>query len=293
MLADVITLTMKTRPEDEYLYAGMGSFAYRDFVLFHKLFGFKDMFSAESFSPQAQRCKFNKPYPNVHLKLQEVGAMLDELSWDQPYTVWLDYDGKLEGHVFDAVQTVATKAPTGTLLIVTVNVNYGPEAADGNFLQMLEDQVGSLTFERLNLNRDDFLGDRAAPTIDRILFDFLLSSTRNNLNNKEGDPIRPQSSLLFRYEDGAEMATAVYFLGASVEAERFKRLLVKSSLRHFIGKKPYSIHVPIMTPRERRYLEQHLKNMKDALKETGLDKNQLHDFKHIARYWPYFAEVDL
>lgn len=291
ILVDVIALAMRSGPGIPYGYVGMGSFAFADFILYHRTFGFAEMHSAESVSEHKERCEFNKPFSSIKLNIMKIDAMLDRLAFDRPYVIWLDFDDTLCGEMFDALAIVAQRAQSGTLLCVTLNAHYAKAAERAEFEQEQKDRIGAERFEDIGKEPDVLVGPSAAEALDNLLYNDVSRKALNNFEN--GDPIQVIRPLLFEYSDGAKMITSIYYLGSDVQCRTFKTLMEMSQLSAFASSKPYRIKTPILTPRERRFFEKNLDDLEGAVEQVGLKFEQLKDFGSIYRYWPYFAEVDI
>jgi hypothetical protein len=292
-IADFISAAMKAKPEAEYAYAGMGSFAFKDFVLYHKLFGFKQMFSAENEQSLQTRCIFNRPFPNVSLHFGDADEMLRDLEWDSPFIVWLDYDGQVGSHVFEAVDTASKRAADGSLLIVTLNAHYTVPVgwkAETEFVNTLKIAIGSDNVEKFGLEPNSFRGQKATITLEKLLTARIQSAVQANVHTSPDQAVQAQLAFLFQYEDGARMMTAGYYIGKKESCERFEAQIHSSRVLPLSCGRPYKIGLPTMTPRERRYLEQRLNDLPGAVNEVGMVITELQDLQNTYIYWPYFAE---
>jgi hypothetical protein len=107
---------------EQYRYIGFGSIYFSDFHLFHRSLGISDMLSIER-DVDAKECfEFNRPYQCVRLDFRPSSEVLPELNWMSPAIVWLDYDGKLDESVLSDVITFFNRAHSGSLLLVSINV---------------------------------------------------------------------------------------------------------------------------------------------------------------------------
>ena len=107
----------------KYRYVGFGSAYFTDFVLFHRALGIASMVSIEHDTDNEARFEFNKPFGCVTMKYMPASQALPALPWNERTIFWLDYDGQLDEEVLSDVAAVATRAVSGSVLIVSVNAH--------------------------------------------------------------------------------------------------------------------------------------------------------------------------
>ncbi len=290
-------------PVENYRYIGFGSTTFTDFVLFHKTLNIKDMVSIEKRKEYKDRFEFNRPFSCIDMKFGDSNDVLPELSWDKPTIVWLDYDGVLTEAVLHDVALVSAKALSGSVLIVTVNANQYKQLRNKNYddvekdlLERFGHQIG---YESLpaSIKATDLQGDlNMAKTCQRIILD----AVNENLRDRNG-LLTPEETLTFRslfnivYSDNAQMLTVGGVICNSSHAELLKKCeFEKLDYVSRNNEELYDIKIPVLTPRERHYLNQRLPHgdKKDALK-IGLKEDEISDFARLYRYAPTYAEVEL
>ncbi len=303
MLGDVFRRLAFLQPVENYRYIGFGSTTFTDFVLFHKTLNIKDMISIEKREEYKDRFEFNKPFSCIDIKYGESNDVLPELAWDKPSIVWLDYDGVLTDAVLRDISIVSAKALSGSLLIITVNANQykqpknkGYEEVEKELLERFKKQIG---YEALpaSIKATNLQGDvNMAKTCQNIILDTI----NENLRDRNG-LLGAEESLEFRllfnviYSDNAQMLTVGGIIFNSSHAE----LLTKCEFEKldYVSKNDgelYDIKIPVITPRERHYLNQRLPHgTKDDAIKIGLRQNEISDFARLYRYAPTYAEVEL
>jgi len=122
MLCEIIRRLEPFNRVETYRYVGFGSIYFADFHLFHQNLGISDMVSIEKDEVNKPRFEFNKPFRCVELRLGHSNSVLPQLNWDKRCVFWLDYDGKLDKSVLADLATVCSGAVSGSLLVVSVNV---------------------------------------------------------------------------------------------------------------------------------------------------------------------------
>lgn len=108
-----------------YRYIGLGSMWFVDFVLAHRVLGIANMLSIEC-EEEVSRAEFNKPYDCIEIKHGMVSTVLDRMNpvdWSVPSVAWLDYDGRFDEDVRTDCERYLRKAPTGSVIIVSVNAH--------------------------------------------------------------------------------------------------------------------------------------------------------------------------
>jgi hypothetical protein len=290
-------------PVENYRYIGFGSTTFSDFILFHKTLNIKDMISIEKREDYKERFEFNKPYSCIKMKYGDSNDILPELAWDKPTIVWLDYDGPLTEAVISDVAFISTKAISGSVVIVTVNANQYRQPRDKNYeevekalLEKFKKQIGYETLPP-DIKATDLQGDvKMAKTCQRIILDTI----NKNLRDRNG-LLKSEENMLFRslfnmiYSDNAQMLTVGGIVYSASHADIIKQCEFEKL--EFVSKDDqelYDIKVPVITPRERHYLNQRLPHgtKEDAMK-IGLTKDEISDFARLYRYAPTYAEVEL
>lgn len=312
MLAEGLLRLSRVADLSDYRYVGFGSTFFSDFNIFHRVLGIQEMISIEKEIIDEDRFKLNRPYRCVKLKLGESQAVLPTLTWKKRNIVWLDYDGELNQTVLDDIQCVVSSVRSGSALIITVNAH--PDVISSNSdddLSAPEYRLKQLT-ERIGQTKIPLIpdikqkGERKVKGTDLSgwgkanVLRHVISNHINDVLNARCAPLNKnhkQSFLQlfnFQYADGAKMLTfGGVFLNSSdknkLGSDTFAGL---DYVLHDEGE--YRIDPPVLTLRERRYLNQKVPVQTMSLKlPTWLKENERKKYLDLYRYFPSFTEAEL
>jgi hypothetical protein len=279
-------------PIANYHYTGMGSVHFYDFSLFHKYAGINRMLSVEASKAIEKRARFNRPYGVITVKMAYMGAVIQSLPHERDHLLWLDYDSTVrQSHLADVTQAIARCRP-GSILLVTVDAEPPKDARtsaqvrehfQAEFGDLLPGSTKPIEFARKGL-----------PGINRRL---IWAAIERGLNGREG--VDFQLLFHFVYEDGHRMLT----IGGMIVNRAVHSRLKKSSLFGDLGpcyirwrrsQRPYVIQVPVVTRKERLYLDAAMPcrdNWRPRQFEMG--KREVLAYRDIYRFAPQFAELIL
>lgn len=275
-----------------YEYTGLGSIYFVDFALFHRYLGLTRMTSVEGDSDIKQRVDFNCPYKLINVVHDDMSAQIARLSAERHHILWLDFDSLLTEELLDAVQLAATQLSVQSILLVTVDVeppgrpeegltHWNPTAWMRHYRREAEAH-----FWR-GISRRDFARDALPATNARIL----QAVIDQGLRERDADFIGMFS---FLYADGHRMLSVGGMIGTDEDRRRL-RSLDRNELffmRDDITEKPFLIRVPLVTRKERHYLDQNMpcrKNWSPSAFEMKLD--DIEDYRKIYRYYPAYTEM--
>jgi hypothetical protein len=106
----------------KYLYVGLGSIYYYDFILFHKFLKMNNLLSIDNKSTR-KRFEFNRPYDFILFENKTSTEYLSEFDWQQNTALWLDYDERLNDIVLADLKLIAKNCKSKDILVVTVNAS--------------------------------------------------------------------------------------------------------------------------------------------------------------------------
>ena len=127
MMCEVFERLSRIAPLPQYRYIGFGSWGFYDYSLLHRRLGIHDMISIEADEKLKGRIRINKPYKCIDMKWGKSTDRLPNLDWGKRSIVWLDYFSQLDTSVLDDIQTVTSKAVSGTILAITVDAEPSPK----------------------------------------------------------------------------------------------------------------------------------------------------------------------
>ena len=300
MLCEIFGRLGPFQPVERYIYLGFGSVWFADFILFHRHLGIREMISIERVANARARIEDNKPFRAVTVHYREATRVLPRLKWNRRYFVWLDYDEPLLPEMLIDTRTVADRAPSGTVLAVSVQCHKAREYAAAE-----SEPGGQSGIERF---RNEFGRQRVAQKVSEedlmgwpfgaLCRSIIASEIEAALAVRNG-PVQGADVLSFRpiceieYEDGAKMTTIVGLLAAAkddqfVEACGFDRLDFMPA-----HGRPVRIRVPNLTVREVRKLEQQLPQLRAGKLELGsIPAAEAKAFADLYRYLPNFAVLE-
>ena len=288
-------------PIKNYRYIGFGSTTFSDFILMHRALNITDMISIEKRIDYQLRFDFNKPFSCVSIKYGDSTEILPQLSWDMRVIVWLDYDGRLTNTVMQDISYVSSCVSSGSMLIVTVNSegyhspwNMGIKKINKKLRSRFEYESGFTL--PAGTEGKHLQGIEMANTCRRLIEEKIEITLRdrNGLQTKETQ-MQYRPFLNFVYRDGAQMLTVgsifYYARDESILSKcRFKDLGFTTSKNDEL----YQINLPVMTTRERHYLDQRLPaDSCDEALNIGLKQDEIENYIRLYRYCPSFAEVEL
>jgi hypothetical protein len=278
---------------ESYHYIGFGSLYFADIRLAHKSLGIRDLTSIERDSASKARFEFNRPYRCVKILYGESNVHLPTMDWKRPSIVWLDYDGKLDPGVLTDIRTFVTEAASGSIIVVSVNVESGFNASQ---LEQLSKTIGA---EKLpgDLTEKDFRGWGEAAITRRILNNEVQEhlATRNG-PFEEKDRYHYRQLFNFRYADDAKMLTIGGVLFSHEDAPKIERCGFSDFEYVQDGDAACEIRVPKLTHKEIRHLDQQLPKVKPPkvkkIDAPGIPDDDVERYASVYRYFPTFAEAE-
>lgn len=293
MLCEAFRRLSAFQPVESYRYVGFGSFYFADFKLIHKSLGLTDMVSFELQKWKRKRFKFNSPFRCIRLEFGHSNKLLKEHWRNRRTIVWLDYDDPLDISCLRDVTFFCDRAPSGSVLIVTVKAK--PEEADklDEAFLALKERVTGKRVPR-DVDATDLVGWGTAKVSHRIIMNEIekVISDRNALLN---DPERLSFKQLFNfhYQDSVRMLTVGGIIYAENESGKFRDCDFGSLAFLKSGTTPYRIELPRLTFREIHHLNSQLPIDSSKLKSKGIRADELRKYAKVYRWFPSFAEVEM
>ena len=303
MLCETLLRLSFFEPIENYRYIGFGSTTFADFILFHKTLGIKDMISIEKRETDKARFEFNKPFDCIDMRYGDSNEVLPSLAWETKTIVWLDYDGFLTDSVLQDVAYTSMNLISGSILIVTVNAmpDSLPDPRPST-----EEEVQNYRLERfkgriggdkvpVDIRGKNLEGEEMAKTCGRVI----LNEIEQTLRDRNGLPPDEQKIgykplFNFRYRDDARMLTVGGIFYEACDEGSLKQCGFESLEFVRSDDEFYKIEVPILTHRERLYLDKRLPHgNSDDGKQIGLAEKDIMNYVCLYRYLPAFAEVEL
>ncbi|HLP84065.1 MAG TPA: O-methyltransferase [Phycisphaerales bacterium] len=307
MMGDLFARLSLIAPLPEYRYVGFGSTYFNDFALYHELLGINDMVSIERRGALLKRCEFNRPYKCIKLAHGESTTILPQLDWKRRSLVWLDYDSMISAEVLQDIETVVSKARSGSVLVVSVNVepprpprhdeegnpvkNPDPHAYRRNYL---ENAVGPNRIPNAIAGKD--LADWGLAKVCHLVMSDQVKETLFDCNGAidDAEQRRADQVLHFHYSDNARMLTVGWLLINSADRAKLGAHAFDSLPFVRTDDKALLIDPPQLTGREVRHLNRLLPTSDEDIPEVDwLPASERKRYMAVYRYFPVFAESEL
>ena len=298
MIATLRELAGELKLED-YQYVGLGSLWYVDFILAHRELGIGSLVSIESESPD--RAEFNRPFDCVHVEAGDSTSVLRNYPIEERRAVvWLDYDSRLDGPVFEDIGILMSRAVSGSIVVVTVDARVDQvkdvKGPDGQQMDR-EAAIKYIAGDRVpSRELGKYLTRRRFPDlVAEILQSAFLHELR--ISGREEDFL-----LLFnfRYADGAPMVTVGGIIADGDTRKAIDDAKIGKEGLFPPGKNPHVIDVPILTPREKLAMDRLLPRSspitEEAIRETygfTLKKEQMAGFEQFYLQYPLYGVYEL
>ena len=273
----------------DYQYTGMGSVHFYDFSLLHRYAGIWRMLSVEASRAIKKRVEFNCPYALIDVKLAKIGSVIRKVDPALDHLMWLDYDSTLQvSYLADVTQAISHCKP-GSIIIITVDTEP-PKALRSS--KQIRDHFVSVFGDLLPANQR--LANFTPKQLPWLNAQLIWRAIQRGLNGQDENEF--QLLFHFLYKDGHRMLT----VGGMLVNEDVRRRLQSSTLsstcyiRTRIGERPYQIRVPVITRKERLYLDSAMPCADDWMPdEFEIGKRDLRAYRDIYRFAPQFAELIL
>lgn len=286
MMADAFQLLRHGFPISEYCYFGFGSNYFVDFILFHKFLGLRDMVSVEHSEANESRVTFNQPFDFVDIKIGSVSKFLPDLDPDKQYIVWLDYDCRVSSSVLADIITCCGRLGGGSIFVVTVDVALKDSEAAVELHDAMRREL-SPYFEPSWKPRE------FTPTkFSRTNVSILEKAITAGLSARRA--VSYHNLFNFRYADGHEMITVGGMIGGPREQQSLASCPLHHApyLRRSLSEAEYVIQVPLLTRKERLFLEKQMPEAKrSGIRATGVPRDEVLAYCEVYRFLPSYAEL--
>ena len=307
MLCEALSRLSILSDVKQYQYVGFGSVYFADFTLFHKQLGIQKLISIEGDEDMETRVRFNQPYSCIEIMPGWSYEMLPEVNWDEKKSIlWLDYTGTLEGYMFKDMATFFQRAISGSVFIISINVDLKEEAGNTTVSEKIKAKLSkdidvkkriSSSAIKNDITRDDYY------SILRNVIDTEINEIITERNKLESqDTFFYKQIFNFLYRDGQAMLTIGGILFSDKEKEKINKMNFTNLDFIMDGENYYEIRVPHLTYREIHAIDKHLPNFntndearEKALKELKgvISDDAIHKYAKIYRYYPNYTESSL
>jgi len=275
-----------------YEYTGLGSIYFVDFVLFHRYLGLSKLTSVEGDPNIEKRVRFNRPYKLIKTVQDDMAAQIARLSQDRQHILWLDFDYILTEDLLDAVQLAVSQLTPKSILLVTVDVEPPGTPEDGltkwnptTWMKHYKDEAS--TFFWKGITKLDFARGNLPKTNARLI----KAAIEDGLSDRSVNFIDMFS---FLYADGHKMLS----LGGMIGDDNDTRTIRSLDQNKFyflcddVSDDPYKIRVPLVTRKERLYLDQNMPCKDGWLpKDFEMKREDVDDYRDVYKYYPAYTET--
>jgi len=255
IIIEILQELKKEIPLSKYLYIGFGSIYYYDFILFHKMLYMNNLLSIDDKSTK-KRFEFNRPYDFISFENKASTDFLNEYDWGQNTVLWLDYDDKLKDIVLSDLKIITKSCKERDILIITLNAYCEKdlrkrEKPRENFYHEFGTYVSTKHRDKKYYTPKNF-----SFLLQDVIMNYLMTMS-------EYRDIRFYKLFSFRYQDRSPMFTIGGIFDHNDE------LYNKEWDNKFISttEKVMDINVPILTYREKFYIDSHIEELKQKVKK--------------------------
>jgi len=261
----IIEILQNLSPEiklNDYIYIGLGSIYYYDFILIHKFLNLKKMISIDDKST-VRRFIFNRPYDYIKFINKKSTEFLQAFNWKASVILWLDYDSKFDVIVLDDLSLISQNCSSGDVVIITLEARIHTKEDWPEFKRKFG------TYVSPKYNKQKYFTPKNFPIlIQNVVINYLNADL-------EYRDINFHKIFSFKYKDTAQM----YTLGGVFGKENiFKCKKWKNGFVEF-GEKIIDIDVPNLTYREKFYIDSHIKKLKQEIEEIEKNTRQYSDYR--------------
>jgi len=293
MIGEMIGRLRVFRPVENYQYVGLGSTFFSDFVLYHKMFGIKNMVSIEKETTRRGRIEFNKPFGSIEVEFGETTEVLPRLDWSQPSIVWLDYDNRIDPRKLDDLVYLAQNLLSTSVIIVTLPASTEQFSAGQppdlqRRLDLIRRAVGGRVPDDLQPRNTANLPETLRRISNAAIVDALVA---RNAAVPPSEKVVYQQVMYFRYADGAPMVTFGGLLLSETDRNRLGRARLRDLQFYRPGRNPYHLQPPKLTFKERRHLDEQFPD--ETARCPDVRQADVQEYGRLYRYFPAFVEAEI
>lgn len=304
MVCEMLSGISSIKDLSAYMYIGLGSVYFADFLLFHRNLGIARMVSIESDDKVKDRCEFNKPFSCIELKMGESTNILPNLDIQgNDSIVWMDYDGAISDSVFSDINTVVSKMRPDSFFMLSLNADTRmldtPLEEDGEIdpYRRAIEMIGNERFP--NHYRDK---EMTAKTYLGLLHQCIINEITAAVKRRNGlgdEKVVFHQTVNFIYLDGVRMLTVGGFLFKEVEEEdHLNKMCIRSLPYYKNDAESFKIQCPVLSLKEIQALNSHLpcvvhndgKLEDEYLDKFPLNNSDIRQYAALYRYYPSYVE---
>ena len=305
MVCEMLSGISSIKDLSAYMYIGLGSVYFADFLLFHRNLGIARMVSIESDDKVKDRCEFNKPFSCIELKMGESTNILPNLDIQgNDSIVWMDYDGAISDTVFSDINTVVSKMRPDSFFMLSLNADTcmldKPLEEDGEIdpykraIEMIGDERFPNQFRDKEMTAKTYLN-----LLHHCIMSEIAAAVRKR-NAMADDKVVFHQTVNFLYLDGIRMLTLGGFLFKENEMEdHLTKMCIRNLPYYKNDVDSFKIQCPVLSLKEIQALNSHLpcverdngKLEDDFLNEFPLNNSDIRKYAALYRYYPSYVET--
>ncbi len=233
----------------DYRYVGFGALEFLDFEAVHRQLGITTMTSIEGDTAGIERYRWNRPFNGIEVLPGRASTLLSTLDWAGLAIVWLDYTSALTTEVIGDVETLARVLIPGSILAITLNA-HPPKL--GERRTALESAISP---ERVPIGvTDNKLGEWGLADVQYTVLNAVIESECGG----RSDAGTWRQLLNVNYQDRARMQMLAGVIGAPAVNRGLDQCRFDDLDTVRTGREPLRLQVPLLTARERGWLDQYL-----------------------------------
>jgi hypothetical protein len=294
IFAEAIGQLGRRVPLSEYIYFGLGGPFLEDFRLLYEHYPMLRLVSIEGDVDVLKRQRFHVPCRTIRLEHADLNSYISQHDpRDQRSIFWLDYT-TLEYANFSGFEMLLGKVPADSMVKITLRAKW-TDYRDASTHESFRAKFGAIMPDQ-NANPPSNSRDFV-----KLIQDMVQIASQRALPSAM--PLRFQPVCSFFYSDGTEMLTVT-----GLVCRRSDRQAIRASFKPWSHSSlnwahPKRIAVPVLTTKERLYLQDRLpcarrsgRTLRRALGYL-VDENRprsertLEQYARFHRYAPYFMRA--
>jgi hypothetical protein len=223
--------------------------------------------------------------------MQLIGDVIPSLSVDRKHILWLDYDNVITSDYLADLLVATARLPHQSIVLVTFDAEPpGPPGSSAKqWRQHFLDEASDYLDERTSAK--DFAREKIPDVVRSIVSRVI----QRGLRGRPDIYFAPLFN--FEYADGHRMVTLGGMLCTDDDLSKLKASGVTKAIycRDSLTSKPFSIGVPVLTRKERAYLDSFMPCADGWIpREFELPpdaKRAVQQYRNIYRFLPSYAEL--
>ena len=250
-------------------------------ILFHKYLSIKQLTSIDDKKEDEKRFRFNIPFGFIDFHIFNSNYFLqNKLAWGEKLFIWLDYDTQIVENMLGDIEYVSSKAKPLDIFIITIE-GESPEKPE-SFIEAFSKHISP----RCSVKE---IKEGYTKTLNMIVNGIIKKGLGNQPKKVNFLPL-----FNFEYKDTKKMYTyGGIFCDENNPKEKLKKYVSELSYISLDTDKIVTIDCPLLTPREKMYLDSQIQKSGDLNSDTdkiGLRKEDLDKYKKYYKFYPQFFE---